>query len=769
MAEASLEDVTDTTTIFKNGFTTSVVQLVRLFGGTFAEIFCIKSPELGIVLLLAISINIRYAIFSTVGIVISDIAAAIFSQRGEEKVERTFHINGLLTAMACAWLLESANISAFLQSIISVIAICFSLITTAALIVFLESSKLPVLTWGYSLTAGFMFQLFSIWSHEAGSHLFYWPYPTNAAEWIYSFLRSLGVLLYQPIPEIGLAIVITILCWSRIMFIFGLVSWLSGISIGILLSYLHVNYLWLFSAHNYFIAGMVLASVYYSPGRYNIFIAIYAGIYCSLIAAVIQNLKPDGAWAYLPIPAALTIWIGLKSLFFSEIKYLVRYNTNQNLSPESSWLSSERWIGIFGIDEPLLIIPVRQAVCITQSFSGSMSHRGHWRHALDFQHIPINRHGETNSSLWDVAIYSPAFGTVERCRDDIPDNPLGVSNFANNWGNYVIIRLDSGGWVLLAHLKQGSLTVRSGVAVNAGDYIGKVGNSGRSPFPHLHMQAQTHPGLGSRTKRFRLANYLNGGEERGPLIHWIGAGIPELGNEIIAATPNPTVFSLITSIAPGMGIWEFQCNGALPPPFSHFKSGSLITTTTEVDEYGRHIIKSSSGGKIIANMDPDAFRIYEIDSLKCPILSLISFAYTTIPYSLTTNMHWSEPSLLSKYGKHKWLEQLIAPYIKNPFIYLTSICTRLPDPDQRGLEIKTSLDIPVTSLPLTVTGKLSTIRGPELFKGTFFDGDVSCALISFEPQYPSQGIREVSIISENINSKDLNIGSHDHNREDKMK
>jgi hypothetical protein len=756
MTDRTADDITETTTIFSNGLKTFIRQIIGLFGGAFSELFCIKSPILGMLLIFGISFNIRYTLFAFTGIILADAAAAIFSLRAEEKLEKVFHINGLLTAVACAWLLDDPYVSVLIQTIITFGALSTALITTAALLVIFENSKLPILGWGYSLTVGFMFQLFPGWSHNGGGHLLNWPYPTNAMEWLYSFLRSLGVLLYQPVPEVGLVIAITILLWSRIMFIFGLVSWLSGISVGLFLSYLHVNYFWLLSAHNYFLAGMMLSSVFYSPGRYSILIAIFSGFYCSLITAIIHNIIPGSAWAYLPISSALTIWIGLKALYFSQLKYLIRFNTIPNIPPEYSWLLSERWIRIFGYDEPLLIIPVRQPVSITQSFSGGLSHRGFWRHALDLQHIPINLRGETNASLWDTAVYSPAFGIIEKCRDDIPDNPLGVSNFANNWGNYVILRLDVGGWVLLAHLKQGSLSVRAGSAVNTGDYIGKVGNSGRSPFPHLHMQAQVGPFPGSKTKPFRLANYINGGEERGPLVHWVGAGIPELGNEIIAAASNPAVFSLITRFAPGSGIWEFQCNGIVPPPFNKFKNGSLLTITIEIDDYGRHIIKSSAGGTIIANMDPDAFRIYEVNKLSCPILCLISFAISTVPYCLSLNMHWSEPSFLIKNSKFHWLELLIAPYIKKPFIFITSLCTKLPDPDGRGLEIKSSLDLPLKSLPSTVTSRLSSIRGPEFFKATFLSGEVSCTLISFEPKYPSQGIKPISIVSESINSKDLN-------------
>jgi murein DD-endopeptidase MepM/ murein hydrolase activator NlpD len=49
--------------------------------------------------------------------------------------------------------------------------------------------------------------------------------------------------------------------------------------------------------------------------------------------------------------------------------------------------------------------------------------------------------------------------------------------------------------VLLAHLKQGSVAVKGGQRVAAGDIVGAVGNSGNTDEPHLHVHAQ-RPGRG---------------------------------------------------------------------------------------------------------------------------------------------------------------------------------------------------------------------------------------------------------------------------------
>jgi murein DD-endopeptidase MepM/ murein hydrolase activator NlpD len=43
--------------------------------------------------------------------------------------------------------------------------------------------------------------------------------------------------------------------------------------------------------------------------------------------------------------------------------------------------------------------------------------------------------------------------------------------------------------VLLAHLQHGSVAVATGDPVTVGDPIGRVGNSGNTTEPHLHIHA----------------------------------------------------------------------------------------------------------------------------------------------------------------------------------------------------------------------------------------------------------------------------------------
>jgi murein DD-endopeptidase MepM/ murein hydrolase activator NlpD len=57
-------------------------------------------------------------------------------------------------------------------------------------------------------------------------------------------------------------------------------------------------------------------------------------------------------------------------------------------------------------------------------------------------------------------------------------------------GNHVILELpDHGVYVLLAHLRAGSIRVGTGESVAVGQELAACGNSGNSTQPHLHIQA----------------------------------------------------------------------------------------------------------------------------------------------------------------------------------------------------------------------------------------------------------------------------------------
>ncbi|MDB5555882.1 MAG: hypothetical protein JWL86_5866 [Rhizobium sp.] len=99
-------------------------------------------------------------------------------------------------------------------------------------------------------------------------------------------------------------------------------------------------------------------------------------------------------------------------------------------------------------------------------------------------------------SMKDVArgvpVVAAADGEVLRGRDGVADHLVqtDVDRQAvadKECGNGVIMKHQDGTETQYCHLKQGSIVVRPGQKLKAGDKIGEVGASGLAQFPHVHM------------------------------------------------------------------------------------------------------------------------------------------------------------------------------------------------------------------------------------------------------------------------------------------
>ncbi len=137
--------------------------------------------------------------------------------------------------------------------------------------------------------------------------------------------------------------------------------------------------------------------------------------------------------------------------------------------------------------------------------------------------------GSANSANydWDVPLYAPASGFIVSCWRNFPDHPTAGGTHPDfpsrifGGGNFVYIVTDEGNGISINHLKSGSLpahlcpvnagnaaypntTRKEGdwrvaayiddpadwVRIEEGEFIGTVGNSGRSSGPHLHISSQ---------------------------------------------------------------------------------------------------------------------------------------------------------------------------------------------------------------------------------------------------------------------------------------
>lgn len=93
-----------------------------------------------------------------------------------------------------------------------------------------------------------------------------------------------------------------------------------------------------------------------------------------------------------------------------------------------------------------------------------------------------------NYNIFGDIIYSPCNGKIAELADGASDLEPGVMDPEHPAGNHLIIEMeDSQSAVVLAHIMNGSFLVKNGDTIKEGQPLARIGNSGNTSEPHLHM------------------------------------------------------------------------------------------------------------------------------------------------------------------------------------------------------------------------------------------------------------------------------------------
>jgi murein DD-endopeptidase MepM/ murein hydrolase activator NlpD len=92
---------------------------------------------------------------------------------------------------------------------------------------------------------------------------------------------------------------------------------------------------------------------------------------------------------------------------------------------------------------------------------------------------------------YGLPVLAPADGKVVETFNGDPDMKVGeLGGGTTAAGNHIVIEVAPREFLWLCHLQPGSITVGSGDHVAEGQTVGKVGNSGNTSEPHLHVHLQ---------------------------------------------------------------------------------------------------------------------------------------------------------------------------------------------------------------------------------------------------------------------------------------
>lgn len=341
----------------------------------------------------------------------------------------------------------------------------------------------------------------------------------SAIRWqfIKIYFHSLGAIFFQTHLLAGIIISIGLLIYSRITFVLSFlgyfVAWIFYRIVGIEFNSLGYTFI----GFNYILTAVALGGYFLIPGRVS-----YGWVILLLPAVVMVTISTQQLFLNFRIspyslPFNVVVLMFLYALKLREFRPRKLLETPVQLGkPEKNlYLYSgnrKRFPAAYPVSASL---PFFGEWTVSQGHNGEYTHKGAWKHAWDF--IITDRSGKQFRGSGDYAedyfcfnkaVVSPFDGVVSEVINNIQDNTIGDVNTKSNWGNTVVIKHNNYLYAKLSHLKYQSVEVKPGDPVRKGQVLARCGNSGRSPYPHLHFQFQATPYIGSVTLDYPFGNYL---------------------------------------------------------------------------------------------------------------------------------------------------------------------------------------------------------------------------------------------------------------------
>ncbi len=334
---------------------------------------------------------------------------------------------------------------------------------------------------------------------------------------IRAYLVSLSAILFQSNMLTGLILSLGLLLFSRIAFSLSLLGFFLAYGFYHLIGAEITEYDYTYFGFNYILSSIALGGFFLIPSRNSYLWMILLIPIVAIITISLNTVFQIFRLSIYSLPFNMVVLLFLYALKFRE-KYSYRLSEVffQHNAPEKNLYiflnNKERFR--YKLFTPIKL-PFFGTWTVSQAHDGEYTHKGLYRHAWDF--VIENQEGKQYKNNGDYPedyfcfnkpVIAPEMGIVEEVLNDIEDNTIGQNNLRDNWGNTIIIKHENGIYSKLSHLKQNSIKVKKGEEVQFGQIIASCGNSGRSPYPHLHFQIQAYPFIGSVTMDYPLSNYI---------------------------------------------------------------------------------------------------------------------------------------------------------------------------------------------------------------------------------------------------------------------
>lgn len=539
--------------MFKNGIISTFSQGVLR---SYSQIFFSESYWFAIPLVIVSFFDVSAGLSGLLSVITANLAASILKFDRWSTTKGFYGFNSLLVGLGLGYYYELT----LAITIIAILAGFLTLLITIAFQGILSKYYLPYLSLPFVfcvwivLNAGGMVngaidnqsgvyiinKLFSIGGNPL-VNLHQWWVGNITSHFLNSYFLSLGAIFFQFNVLAGVVVCISLLLYSRIAFLLSLIGYIVAYSAYTLLGMDMTQLGYSLIGYNFILGAIAIGGYFYIPSKQSFFWAFAITPIIALAAAGLFGLLKPFSLPLLSLPFCLVLLTFIYSLRFRTIQRKFKEVVVQEGTPERNLYSHQSFTKRFPNFGWLQIkLPFYGEWCISQGHHGEQTHKGEWANAWDFviTNSEEKQYSDEGTNLKDYYCYgqnviAPADGVVVAAEDGIADNKLGDVNTIKNWGNTVIIKHFEGFYTKLSHLQMGSIGVRVGDNVHYSQVIGRVGNSGRSPYPHLHFQIQPTPYIGSKTLKHPLFAYLENGKEIRTFSY------PTSGQKIKAIEENP--------------------------------------------------------------------------------------------------------------------------------------------------------------------------------------------------------------------------------------
>lgn len=346
------------------------------------------------------------------------------------------------------------------------------------------------------------------------------PYEELVSPSVDQFLTALGSAFFSPHPIAGLLMLIGLAITSRYLMLLAIAGFLCGYATYAFLTGSPHPDLVAWNGFNFILVAMALGGIFTVPGLQSFLLAMVGAVVAALVTSATETFMLVYGLPVMALPFLITTATILLALTKRPASKSLQVILEDPALPEKSSERARLALARHGEFGSLPVLaPFYGQWEIYQGFDGPHTHQPPWQHALDFYIVENAESYRTDGAglndyyCFGLPVLSPVTGVVVKTLDSLPDNLPGQVDMDNNWGNHVLIRMNNGLFALLAHLKQGSLSVETGMYVNPGQKLAECGSSGRSPQPHLHLHVQWGETLGSPTHPFHLSTVLHQPEE----------------------------------------------------------------------------------------------------------------------------------------------------------------------------------------------------------------------------------------------------------------